>query len=391
MAAAQRQGAASSDSDRPVTVTAAVLLMCAGVSMFQVEPLFLGVVAEQMTLSGGDLGILAGVELLGAALGSICAVFWVPHFDWRKVAFASLGVIVAGNLLSATAGQFHQLVTIRCLTGVFGQGTAYAVGLAVVSDMRNPERVFGITVACQVGLAMLAMVFMPPLIERWGAGGVLYPLAVFALLVLPFSSLLPAAVGGLERAGEGRGYDSPAPIVLALGTQVVWYLGVGAVWAFLERIGAASHIELADIGAALAIGMGVGILGALLASVVGSRCDQIRMYALAMIVQVAALLILANELSWVSFVVAVTLFNISWNFALPFLLGAIAAHDHSGRFTVLLIAAQGLGVAVGPVIAGVLSEVVGYAAICYFAIAACVGSVVVFRRTRRFNRGIQHG
>lgn len=366
------------DINSVATLIAAILLMCAGASMFQVEPLFLGAAAVAMGLDGAQIGLLAGAELIGAALGSVAAFFWVSHFNWRYVATGALLVLAAGNLYSATIDDLNLLMAVRCATGFFGSGTVYAVALAIIGDMRNPDRAFGIAIAILVGLTMVALFLLPGAIVSWGPAGVLVPLAAFALLIIPVVLRIPACVSATESETTSQSTSSVLAVMLALTVQVVWYIGVGGVWAFIERIGTASNIELSSIGGALAIGMGAGAAGAILASAIGTRWGRLPMFALAMLAQAVSLYVLTTELDWSSFLLAATLFNVSWNFALPFLLGAIAARDPSGRFTVLIVAAQGLGVAIGPIMAGFLIEGMGLSSVSYFGISACALSVLLF-------------
>ena len=359
-------------------LAAAILLACAGASMFQVEPLYLGAIAVSMGLDEGQLGLLAGVELGGMVLGSVAAVFWITRLDWRYVAVGALVVLATGNLVSATVDDISTLMAVRLITGLFGSGTVYAVSLAVIGHVPNPDRAFGLAVAAMVVLTMAALFLLPMSISAWGASGVLVPLGLFALAATPAATRIPR--GPATPAADAVPADAaPAfPVLLALAVQVAWYAGVGGVWAFIERIGTASGIELAPIGSALAIGMGVGAAGALLASAASGRWGRLPMFTLAMLVQVIALYALTTELAWSTFLLAAILFNVSWNFALPFLLGAIAARDPTGRFTVLIVAAQGLGVAIGPVIAGSLISGTGLAAASYFGIVACALSSAMF-------------
>ena len=359
-------------------LAAAILLACAGASMFQVEPLYLGAIAVAMGLDGGQIGMLAGVELGGAVLGSVAAVFWITRFDWRYVAAGALVVLAAGNLVSASIDDINTLMAVRFVTGLLGSGTVYAVSLAVIGHFSNPDRAFGFAVATMVVLTMVALFLLPMSISAWGDAGVLVPLALFAVAVLPAATRIPCGPATVVQEGASGDATPAFPVLLALAVQVVWYAGVGGVWAFIERIGTGSGIELAPIGSALAIGMGLGAAGALLASAISDRWGRLPMFTLAMLVQVVALYTLTTQLVWSTFLLAAIMFNVSWNFALPFLLGAIAARDPSGRFTVLIVAAQGLGVATGPVIAGFLISGSELAAVSYFGIAACAVSAAMF-------------
>lgn len=357
---------------------AAVVLMCAGASMFQVQPLFLGAVAANLHITEAQVGLLAGVELTGAALASVLAMAWVPRLSWRRVAYAGAVVLAAGNLMSATVASFEALLALRFTTGLLGGGTLYAVSLAVASDVRNPDRLFGLAVAALVALTMIAMLLLPRSIAAFGTAGILLPLAAFAICVLPLVRFVPHAVSckpGLQAADAA---GARLPILLGLAAQTVWYAGVGAVWAYLERIGAQSGLDLSAIGLAIAIGMGLGVLGALTASAIGTRWGRMLMYGAGTVGQVVAMLMLLPETGFPVFLVAVSLFNLGWNFCLPFLLGAIAQYDPSSRYTVLIIAAQGAGLAAGPLAASVIVAGLGLGAVLAGGIAACLASLVLF-------------
>ncbi len=381
MGAGTDSNSEQTDGNRPVEVLAVILLACAGASIFLVEPLFLGTAADAMGLSHGQTGLLAGIELTGTAIGSVAAVFWIRHVNWRTAAYFSLGIIISGNFLSGTTDQLNDLFVIRFLTGLLGESTTLGIALMLISRMHNTDKLFGLVIASEVGLSVLAMLFIPGLIETGGISGVLTPLAVFAILVLAVVPGIPVGVAERSRTDAEDETYLVFPVFLALGVLLVWSLGVGAVWAFIERIGSLAHIELAAVGTALAIGASVGLCGALLAVVAGKFWGRLPLFTLAMAGQITALLMLAKAVNWISFTLAVTLLSLSWNFALPFLLGTIAAYDKARRFIVLVIAAQGLGVAIGPLIAGHLSDRMGLAAVSYFGIVACIVSVCMLIAT----------
>lgn len=371
-----RQQAENAAND-PWAVLAVIALTCVGASMFQVLPLFLGAAADHLGFTTSEIGLLGGFELAGATLGSVAAVFWIRHLDWRKASVFALLAVAAGNLGSTLADGFFSLSIVRFVTGCLGAGSVYALTLAVIRDMQHPERVFGLAIAAQVGLTVVAMLVLPTWIARFGISGVLYPLAAMTVLVVPAVRKLPRQAK-TPKLDSTAGFSSRAPVFVALAAQVVWYLGVGAIWAFVERMGIASGFSLAMVGKALAISTAIGMLGALSAALVGARWGRLPMYAAAILLQIAAVFVLPDVSSWLVFTAAVAMFQFAWNYALPYMLGAIAANDASGRYTVLIIAAQGTGVAVGPIAAGVLVQGGDLSAVACFGMLACAASLVLF-------------
>lgn len=87
----------------------------------------------------------------------------------------------------------------------------------------------------------------------------------------------------------------------------------------------------------------------------------------------AFLVLMSQERSFPGFLLALCLFNVGWNFSLPFLMTVTANADPSGRFLALLPAAQTLGGALGPMLAGTLLVSSGEAGVhAQLAVAALV-------------------
>ena len=106
------------------------------------------------------------------------------------------------------------------------------------------------------------------------------------------------------------------------------------------------------------MGLSLGRLLPILGAIAGLSC---------------ACLLLYTRSDWISYLLAVSLFGFCWNLTLPYLMGAIAAADHSGAYTVLIPAAQGGGYALGPAIAGLFIVDDAYATSALFAIGAFIG------------------
>ena len=136
----------------------------------------------------------------------------------------ALLALAVGNFASTFAESHSSLLFIRSLTGFFGVGPNYALAIAALSDTTRRERNFSIAVVVQVGLAMLALAILPTFIADFG----------------PAAAFLPERAGAAEDAPPL--VESRLPIWMALGCQATWYLGVGGIWAFVERMGADAGI-----------------------------------------------------------------------------------------------------------------------------------------------------
>ena len=171
---------------------------------------------------------------------------------------------------------------------------------------------------------------------------------------------------------------SPFAIWLALGCQAVWYLGIGGVWAFVERIGVEAGIDAEGIGRALAIGMAVGLMGAFLAAAVADRFGRVIPFVVAMLGQVVAVWYLAGLEEMNGLIIAICLYNSTWNFALPYLFSMAALADTRGQLMVLMSTAQAVGLTFGTSIAGAIIGRYGLTAVTWQGGAAAMAALLIF-------------
>ena len=64
-----------SASDRPASIAAIVLLGAVAVAGFNIQPMYLGALADHLGLSAEQLGVIAGLEIAGSALAGVLATF----------------------------------------------------------------------------------------------------------------------------------------------------------------------------------------------------------------------------------------------------------------------------------------------------------------------------
>jgi MFS family permease len=148
--------------------------------------------------------------------------------------------------------------------------------------------------------------------------------------------------------------------------------GTGALYAFSERIGHGIQLPSTQIALVLSSGVFVGVLGTLLAALLGGRVN--RRYAL--IAGLAGsglacvLLGFANSLA--AFVAGVFVYWIFYMFLYSYLLGTAAVLDPSGRLGTLGGGFERLGYALGAGAGGVLAEHAGYSATGVLGLTGCL-------------------
>jgi len=339
--------------DKPNTIIAAVALSCLGVFGILAAPIFTNILGVSLQLDADQIGLIIFAEILGAALASILASFWIQKANWRLAAGFAVVTLILINFVSGLQSDATVLAGLRFLAGFLGEGTAFAVAIGIINSSRNPDRLFGFSIAAQVSIGVLTLLVLPGLGELYGIQGVLWPLGALAIIVLPMVFWVPT------KSPKQVGADASTPVtgsampaIVTLTVLLIWCTGLGAVWAFLINIGVAGGLENTAAGQALAISTTIGISGALAASALAGRGGRLVPVGIALLVQIGAIMLMQGEMSFLRFTATCAVFQVFWNFTGPYLMGMVAASDKTGRISVLIPVAQTGGFALGPAIAG---------------------------------------
>jgi MFS family permease len=133
-----------------------------------------------------------------------------------------------------------------------------------------------------------------------------------------------------------------------------------------------------DAGYALGISSAVAIVGALTASALGNKLGRIPPVMVALAIQAGAIWLLKGEMTLFQFAATAAIFQIFWNLTGPYMMGAVAMNDASGRVSVTIPAAQTGGFFLGPTIAAVFMSENSYISANYVGIVCCVLAAVIF-------------
>lgn len=366
------------DADKPLTAGAAVALSCIGIFGIMAGPILASVLAATLQLNPNQIGNIAFAEIGGAALASLLAPFWIQKANWRLVGAGAVASVVIFNVLTGMQSSASIIAVLRFLAGFLGQGTAFALAIGIIYTSSNPDRIFGFSIASQVGLGVIMLLVLPTLGQSYAVNGVLLPLALIALFVLPMLRWIPqrspSAIAGDEQQASG----SAAMAIVALVVLLVWCTGLGAVWIFLLQIGETGGLEATTAGQAVAISSAIATLGALTASALAGRGGRLLPVSIALLVQIGAIMLLQGEMSFIRFTATCALFQTFWNFTGPYLMGMVATSDTTGRISVLIPVVQTGGFAIGPAIAGALIAGSGLIAANYVGVAGIIIALAIF-------------
>lgn len=367
------------DRNAPISVLAALVVSIVGVFGLMTQPMVVGIYKDLLGFSLEQGGLVIVAEIAGGALASILAMFWITRVNWRVAVVFSLVCVIVGNLITTTLTDQTAITALRFAVGFLGQGTAFALGISMISSTSNPDKNFGFVIAAQVAFGVVALFTLRPLVEQYQSiGGMYIPLAILAALTLLLVKYMPTGSVHQELAG-GQPKKSLALPFTALFAMLIWCCGLGAMWAFIERIGVAGGLESVLALRSLGISSAVAIVGALAASAIAAKgINRFMPVTIALLMQMLMAWLLQGEMNWVEMAIKASIFQVFWNMTGPFFMGAIAASDTGGRVSVLIPAAQTSGFFIGPAVVGMFLDSTGLAAVNYITIAFCAVSLAIF-------------
>jgi predicted MFS family arabinose efflux permease len=368
------------DRNAPISITAAVYVSIVGVFALMIMPIVPGVLISQLGFSTEEATSVISAEVGGGALASILAIFWIGRFNWRIASLVSILVVVAGNVVSVYISDVMTLTLVRFLVGFLGQGTAFVVGISMIHSTSDPDKNFGYVIAAQVAFGVIALLSLQRLVIGFDSiGGVYLPLAALAILGLP---LLRNLAPGFEAQPEQHADAATGSVLLpvsGLVVMLIWCCGLGAMWAFVGQIGVANGLEPVLAQQALAVSSAVAILGAIgAATLAGKGVGRFLPVTIALLVQAGMAWLLQGEMDWVEMAIKASIFQIFWNMTGPFIMGAIASSDTSGKVSVLIPAAQTAGFSIGPIIAVAFMTEGSLLAANVTTIVCCLIALVLF-------------
>jgi len=334
-----------------------VLLYVLGGSVFAVLPLLVGATVELLGFSGKQAGLIGAADMLGATLSALCVSLIVPRGRWRLLIYSGLLLLMLANALAGLAQHFSALLLSR-LVGGLGEGVVLTIATVSIAETRRPDRVYGLAAAGLVAYGSPALYLMPSLLSAHGLRGVFWLLAALTAIATPLVRYMPnaARLSQTSPAAVTRSGIS-TPSVIGLAGVFAYFTAQGGVWAYLDRIGTAHHIEAANIGMALALSAIAGLLGALLASWLDVRYGRLRPLFCAALGTTVALLTLNESAAFAVFMLMTALNNFCWNVSIPYQLGALAQIDSTRRTVALSGVLSNAGLAAGPVVAAaIISE-----------------------------------
>lgn len=369
--------AAAAEANRISAFVAMIGIGVIGASMPFLMPIFVGAMIDHLGFSARDAGLIAAVELTSMGAATLTMTVLVNRWNRRAIVLGGLVIFLIGNLAASVADAFLPLAIARTLSGL-GSGILLSTMKATVAATRNPVRIFGIYSIVLLVVASAVFPTMPLVLAKWGTSGAYL---VAATLILPGLVLLRwFPPRGLAPAPVREGGERLVnwPMLLALSAMLVYFVAQGSVWAYLERMGVASGLDVGVVGKILGGAALAGMAGAALVSWLNVRIGRAKPVFFGVLCSVASLLLLVQGMGAEAYVVAAMTLNLAFFFSGPYLLGAMAALDTQGRVVVMGLVMQSIGGAAGPALAGLIIIGDNYLSVGWLGIICYVLSLALF-------------
>jgi predicted MFS family arabinose efflux permease len=324
-----------------------------------------------------DVGILGTVELLTLALTSFAMIPVVPRVSHRLLAIAGAIVTAVGFGLTAASAGFLAFTIGRIVIGI-GSGAAMAGANAAIAARADAERIYAIIWTGGGGVTAMLSGLLPLAVRggRYDVGfGVLAGLSLLALLVLRWIPPRPSQPAPAEPVGRGGALGAAALLVLA--AVLVYSIAEQGLWQFSYSIPEKAGIDYDAIRIALMVSTLAGLVGGLIAAVLGTRLGRM------LPIVAGSLLSLFGRWGYINATGAYELgamslvWGLGFYFVSPYQMGLAAALDRSGRVAVATGGITNVGYGLGPVIAGSMIHQLGNAALVAVVVGATLLSLLL--------------
>lgn len=335
-------------------------------------PLLVSAMVASFGFTEQQSGFIASADMAGYTAGAVAAFFIIAKVNWRGLARNSLLLMLLANLVCSQVDEFMALLMLRFVSGV-GGGMVTAVMLSVIAQMRSPDAIYGLWFVVMSLITIVGMALFPALLDKAGLGAAFSALAGLLVVCLPFLNVLPSGAPD-AKSDTTTPSENRAAVLAILASIFVLTTGIGSSWAFLGQIGTAAGLSVEQVSYSIAASAAGGVIGGLSAGWLGLKQGRIVPVSLscAGLVLTMFLLMLDNP-SYLLYALCCLVFYGLWSFVLPYLLGALAELERSGRALSLGSTAQGAGFMAGPFLASLLLYIGGYDTVLGFA----AGSIVL--------------
>lgn len=373
--------------ESPGRILALSILGCVPLAGLLVLPVLVGSFVDDLGMTEREAGLLASASFLGAALGALAIAVTIHRLPLRGLAAVGLLLMALADGLFVIAAQLpvELLAVVRFFSGL-GSATVYAAVMGGFAGFRQPDRAYGLFMACQFALSAVGLYLLPGLMPGLGTTGLFAIFAgydLFALLLLTFLTPEAHRVRSISSGAlQWRTILAPAAVLclLAYGSFEAVMMGQ---FAYIERVGVAMALSGDQLGLALGLASLAGVPAALLVTFIGSRFGLFLPIASVALIQVLCAQWLIVAQGFAAYLVIACVFGSGWAFVLPYFQGIAARLDRGGSVVVAAGFATSTAGFVGPAMAAMLVQPGDYRLLLHVVAAGLLLVILLTRLATR--------
>ncbi|MDE0005345.1 MAG: hypothetical protein OXQ29_21860, partial [Rhodospirillaceae bacterium] len=299
-----------------------------------------------------------------------------------------LGTLVGGALLWASSftGSVLWWNVIWLLIGV-SFGPVFSIVVPVLAKLPNAARGFGGKLALETGIPALMLLLFPIfIVGAWGYDGVASGTLVVLVLMALTAAWIPRSLARTEdppatvAQGSAPVLDKRLVVLTWVGilTVCIYFGGQISTWIFVERSARTLNYGNEAVGFLLFLGKAGAMVGSIVAAIVAGAWGRWKPHLISFLILVAGQLLLISHPTYFLFMSGAFLFEFGWAFLVPYLMAQVAELDQTRKLVVFVPAAQAMGGAYGPALAGNIVTETDYTNVFIFGIVTAAICFLVY-------------
>jgi predicted MFS family arabinose efflux permease len=361
-------------------------LTSAGLFYVNIMPTIVSGLIEALGFTNQQVGSIASANMYGAASGALFIVFLVKRLNWQLAATLFLSGLIVIDLASMKLTDPTVLLLVRFLHGFIG-GMLVGTGFSLIARTSQPDRTFGVLLFVQFGFGGLGIMFIPGLVPEFGTQVLFYSLVAFnaaTFLMLPFLPGYAIDTSLKPVIADTDGANRRVPVILTLATIFLFQAANMGLFAFIIGLGEYYKLELGFISTTLGVANWLGLAGAGLVIVIGSRFGYLKTLLGGIVLTTLAIwALLYSNIPWI-WIASNCLIGITWGFTISYLLGLASRFDVTGQMAAMGGFASKMGLASGPVLTAYLLGEDNYELIIMVATGVMVIGALIVMLPARF-------
>lgn len=344
--------------DSKLLRAALIFIACTSFIVCGVQPIFMGLVTEQLNLSLDQQGWVVSVEMIGMTLGTLLCPILMKRQGGRSLCLFVGLLCVALSIATAFASTNAMLLLVRLAAGTCA-GLVYAYAVSTLGRLPNQDRSFGLMLLLQTPEYSLFSAALPLLAAQSGTVTALCSFGLWYLLICGASLVLPRKPAVLIGSGEGtpaQGGSSRTGRSALVG-MLFMQIAIYCVWGFIDQLARDQGIDGVDIGWAFGLSAIGGLPGAGLPALLGARVNRQLMIAVGLVaIFVSIAMLTGHTRTPMQLCVALLLINFGWVLSLSYYMALITTNDPTGKLTPLVSITLMGAAAVTPALIALLVE-----------------------------------